>query len=193
MEKLNLNVDILRNNNKTKSNKKWFFEIFMLSLSLSVFFAMLSELMLSHTSLAMAFFLVFILVSISVIFDLIGVAVTACTIKPLLEYTKRQEKGALLAVKIVKNADRVSCICTDVVGDICSILCGAGGVSISLLLIKISPNINMAILSIIINAIIASITILGKAIGKSYALNNSVKIVLKVAKFLDFKKKPNKK
>ena len=180
------NVNILENKNRVKKNRKWFLEIFFLSLSLSVFFALLSELMLSHTSLALAFFLVFILVSISVIFDLIGVAVTACNIKPLLELDRRKEKGTTLAIKLVKNADKVSCICTDVVGDICSILCGAGGVSISLLMIKMIPQINTVILSIIINALIASITILGKAIGKSFALNNPTKIVLKVAKLLNF-------
>ena len=94
---------------------------------------------------------------------------------------------------MVKNADKISCICSDVVGDICSILCGAGGVTISVLLIKLLPGLNTLILTLTINAIIASIAVLGKAIGKTYAINNSVKVVLATGKLLSLFKKTSKK
>ena len=57
----------------------------------------------------------------SVIFDIIGMAVTAANMKVLLENKSRDVKGANIAIWLVKNAEKVSCICTDVVGDICSI------------------------------------------------------------------------
>ncbi|MBO5103257.1 MAG: hypothetical protein J6C13_04125 [Clostridia bacterium] len=174
---------------RAKRNTKWLVQIFFTSLSLSILFALIAELMLSHTSLALALFLILLLMGVSVVFDLIGVAVTACSIKPLLEMNKKNINGADIAVKLVKKADKVSCICTDVVGDICSILCGAGGVTITAILINISPTLNTFVVSLLINAMIASITILGKAIGKTYALNYSTKVVLKVARlFFLFKK-----
>ena len=171
---------------KKKKSNRWILEIFLLSLCLAILFALISELMLSHTSLALAFMLIVILTLLSVSFDLIGTAVTACNIKPFLEYSKRQEKGADRAIKLIKNAEKVSCICTDVVGDICSILSGAGGVSITVLVMRYFPSFNMVIVSIIINSLIASITILGKAIGKTYALANPTKVVLRVGKMLEF-------
>lgn len=179
---------------KQRSNRIWLIQIFFTSLSLSVLFALISELMLSNASLALALILILLLVSASVISDLIGVAITACNIKPLLEFSRKGVRGADIAVKLVKNADKVSCICSDVVGDICSILSGAGGVAISIIFINLLPNFSNILMSIIISSVIASITILGKAVGKTYALGDPVGVVLKVGKcFSIFKKKRKKR
>ena len=184
-----LKITILNKNEKIKPkrNTKWFIEIFLISLCLSILFSLISELMLSYTSVALALILILFLMVANVVFDVIGVAVTACSIKPILDLSRKNVKGASFALKMVKNADKISCICSDVVGDICSILCGAGGVTISVLLIKLFPGVNSLILSLIINSVIASIAVLGKAIGKTYALNYSQKIVLQVGKMLSFK------
>ncbi len=189
-----LKITILNKNEKIKPkrNTKWFIEIFLISLCLSILFSLISELMLSYTSVALALILILFLMVANVVFDVIGVAVTACNIKPILDLSRKNVKGASFALKMVKNADKISCICSDVVGDICSILCGAGGVTISVLLIKLFPGVNSLILSLIINSVIASIAVLGKAIGKTYALNYSQKIVLQVGKMLSFKGKISK-
>ncbi len=189
-----LKITILNKNEKIKPkrNTKWFIEIFLISLCLSILFSLISELMLSYTSVALALILILFLMVANVVFDVIGVAVTACSIKPILDLSRKNVKGASFALKMVKNADKISCICSDVVGDICSILCGGGGVTISVLLIKLFPGVNSLILSLIINSVIASIAVLGKAIGKTYALNYSQKIVLQVGKMLSFKGKISK-
>ena len=193
-DKDSLKITILNKNEKVKPkrNTKWFIEIFLISLCLSILFSLISELMLSYTSVALALILILFLMVANVVFDVIGVAVTACSIKPILDLSRKNVKGASFALKMVKNADKISCICSDVVGDICSILCGAGGVTISVLLIKLFPGVNSLILSLIINSVIASIAVLGKAIGKTYALNYSQKIVLQVGKMLSFKGKISK-
>ena len=178
---------------KPKSNKIWLVQIFFTSLCLSVLFALISELTLSHASLALALILIFLLIGTSVLFDLIGVAITACNIKPLLQLQQKGVRGAEIAVKLVKNADKVSCVCSDVIGDICSILSGAGGVAISVIIVNLLPNFSNILLSIIISSVIASLTILGKAIGKTYALNDSVNIVLRVGRCLSIFKKSAKK
>ena len=174
---------------KPKSNKIWLVQIFFTSLCLSVLFALISELTLSHASLALALILIFLLIGTSVLFDLIGVAITACNIKPLLQLQQKGVHGAEVAVKLVKNADKVSCVCSDVIGDICSILSGAGGVAISVIIVNLLPNFSNILMSIIISSVIASLTILGKAIGKTYALNDSVNIVLRVGRCLSIFKK----
>ena len=178
---------------KAKSNKVWLVQIFFVSLCFSIMFALISELMLANASLALSLFLIVLLVVVSVIFDLIGMAVTACSIRPLLDYKQKGIRGADVSIKLVKNADKISCICTDVVGDICSILIGAGGVTISIILISYFPQFNSILMSILISSIIASISVLGKAIGKTYAINNSVKVVLATGKLLSLFKKARKK
>ncbi len=178
---------------KPRTNRLWLVQIFFTSLCLSVLFALISELTLSHASLALALFLITLLVGTSVLFDLIGVAITACNIKPLLELQQKGVRGASVAVKLVKNADKVSCVCSDVIGDICSILSGAGGVAISVIIINLLPNFSNILLSIIISSVIASLTILGKAIGKSYALNDPVSIVMAVSRALMVVYRPRKK
>lgn len=185
----------LEKSKKPMSLKLWYIELFVVSLSLCFIFAIISQLMLIHANLALALFLILILIAVSVIFDIVGVAVAASHIKPFLELkSKGYKKGLVQAISLVKNADRVSSICTDVVGDICSILSGAGGVAISIILVKEFPGWNNAVLSTLISSLIAALTVLGKAMGKSYALNYSTKILLSVGKFLNIfarkKKKP---
>ncbi len=186
---------IILNNKKLKpkANKIWLVQVFIISLCLSVSFAFISQLTLSHAGLALALFMILLLVFVSVITDIIGVAITACSIKPFLDLSQKGIRGADISVKLIKNADKVSSICADVIGDICSILSGAGGVAISVIFCNLFPGVSSIIISIIISSIIASITILGKAIGKTYAMNNPVSIVLRVGKYLSFFRKIKKK
>ncbi|MBR4270085.1 MAG: hypothetical protein IKQ31_00170 [Clostridia bacterium] len=167
---------------KVRANKKWLCQIFLLSLVLSIAFSLLAQLTLSHTNLAISLILIAVLIIISVIADIVGVAVTACNVKPLLENIEKGVFGARLGLRIVKQADKASSICSDVIGDICSILSGAGGVSITLQLTELFSSVSSFVLALFVNAIIASLSIVGKAVGKTYALNNPLKIVLIVGK-----------
>ena len=167
------------------SSKLWYFEIFAVSLSLCFIFAIMSQLILMRSNLVLALFVILVLIIISVIFDIIGVAVAASHIKPFLELkSKGYKRGVDQAIKLVKNADRVSSVCTDVIGDICSILSGAGGVAVSIFIIAEFESFNSAILSTLISSLIAALTVLGKALGKTYALNCSTKVLLGVGKFM---------
>ena len=178
---------------KQKARRKgWIWQITLLSLALSALFAVISELMLSHTNLILALLLILILVAISVLFDIIGMAVTAGNVKPLLENKSRGVRGAEVAVWLVKNADKVSSICTDVIGDICSILSGAAGVAISIIIVSNTPSIGSFFISILISSLIASINVLAKAIGKTYAIRCADIILLKIGKFLSIIKNKKK-
>ena len=165
-----------------KTNKKWLSQIFFMSLGLSIAFSLLAQLTLSHTNLGISLCLICVLIIISVVADIVGVAVTACNVKPLLENIEKRTFGARFGLKIVKNADKTSSICSDVIGDICSILSGAGGVAITVQLGILMPGVSEFVLALLVNAIIASLSIVGKAVGKTYALNNPLKIVITVGK-----------
>ena len=193
---------IVNNDNNVKVNalekqksksKHWLWQITLLSLLLSGAFGVISELMLAHTSLTLALILIILLVFVGLTFDIIGMAVTAGNIKSLLEQKSRGTRGIEFGITLVKNADKVSSVCTDVIGDICSILSGAGGVAISVILSNQIPSINPFILSIVVSALIAAINVLIKAIGKSYAIRNSDKIIIKLGYILSFILKRQKK
>ena len=102
----------------------------------------------------------------------------------------RKVKGANIAVKFKKNADKVSSFCCDVIGDVCGIISGAAGTAITTIL-TIEFKFNLLVTGLIVAATIASLTIGGKAIGKSYAINKSDIILYKYTKFISniYKKK----
>ncbi len=175
-------VEVLSAKKPAKFNLKWLLQIFIVSLVLSIVFTLLSQVILNHSNLVLSICLISVLIFISVIADIIGVAVTACSVKPILDMVENKKRGAKFALSIVKKADKTSSICSDVIGDICSILSGAGGVSITIQILSMCPSVSNFFLSLFINALLASLSILGKAIGKTYALSNPLKIVLSVGK-----------
>ena len=133
--------------------------------------------------LAAATLLIFVLLGI--VFDMVGVAVTAADSAPFHAMASHKEKGGKEAIWLINNAERVSSICNDVVGDICGIISGTTAAVIVLLLQK-SFSISNTLASIIITALISGITIGGKALGKSTAIKQSTKVVTAAAKFLSF-------
>ena len=100
-------------------------------------------------------------------------------------------KGADVATILKKNAAKVSSFCNDVVGDICGIISGSAGVSITVTLTKLS-DINSLLLSLIVTALIASLTIGGKALGKGIAIKKANNILYTFSKFLSYFYKPKK-
>ena len=95
----------------------------------------------------------------------------------------RKVKGASVAVMFKKNAEKVSSFCCDVIGDICGIISGAAGTTISLQLATVT-GIDVLWTSLLVAAVIASLTIGGKAIGKSFAINKSDIILYSFAKIV---------
>ena len=84
-----------------------------------------------------------------------------------------QVYGAKTSLKLIKNASKVANICADVIGDICGVLSGAISAMIAA---KIAEKTG-ANLQFVISALVASLTVGGKALGKDVANRNSTKIV----------------
>ena len=108
---------------------------------------------------------------------MVGTAVASCDIQPFLSMSARKVKGAKTAVKLVKNAEKVSSVCADIIGDICGIISGACGAAI---VIKQFADGTSIIISVLFSAFIAALTVFGKSLGKSYAMTNSNKIIYMV-------------
>ncbi len=172
---------------------RWAFRMFFIAISMSLFFGFISQALLTEMGILFATFGIFVFIFISVMFDMVGIAAASAEIEVFEDWIKKGIKGANVGFKLCQNSEKVCSFCADVVGDICSTLCGAGGACIVVALTANTKNSQLLMLtSITTSALIAGITILFKALMKERALKNSNKIILKLGVFfvkLFFKEK----
>ncbi len=171
---------------KPQKRNTWFVKALFLTLILSFTFSLISELVIGNAPLAVAYLLIVLLIVIAVVTDMIGTAAAACDIEPFLAMSARKVKGSKMAVRLVKNAEKVSSVCADIIGDICGIVSGACG---SAIVVKQFVDGTSIFVSVLFSAVIAAITVSGKAFGKTYAMTNSNKIIFAVARVLSVFKK----
>lgn len=178
----------MKKNDKKKSKNFWLWpvKILLLAIFLSLGFSLLSELSLSNTSIIVAVIVILVFLIISIFFDMLGLAVASCSLEPFTAMAARKVKGAKQAIDLVKNADKVSSICNDVIGDVCGILSGAAGASIVAKIALTGGGFMTIFIPSLISAIIAGLTIFGKAALKRVAINHCDGITLKLAKFINF-------
>ncbi|MBE6065358.1 hypothetical protein [Clostridium cochlearium] len=186
---------IVKSNNKNKkngkgnSNSKWIITIIVWTILISGGVSLLSDMLLRNVNILVAFIILIFIISIGVIFDIIGVAVTAAEERPFHARASKKVPGAKIAVKLIRNADKVSNLCNDVVGDVCGIISGTTGAVIVAKIMKQTSFLNVTLLTAIIGALIAALTIGGKAWGKSFAIKQSEIIIDKVSKIIYIVKK----
>ena len=166
-----------------KSNIGWIIKIILITFMISMIFSSISETFIPRINLIGGVIILFIFIGLGVLFDMIGVAFTSVNEEPFHAKSSRKVIGASTAVKLIKNADRVSSFCNDVVGDICGILSGSAGVMIASTIIN-NFKFNPFLVSLIVTSIIASLTIGTKAMGKSVAIKNNEKIVFRFSKII---------
>ncbi|HZJ56767.1 MAG TPA: hypothetical protein VFD89_00820 [Clostridia bacterium] len=176
-----------RNNKKKGGSFKnhWVLKIFFITFAISVVLSIISQKAFSSSDgLLLPLFIILVIIFVGVIFDIIGISVASAPETPFLSMSAKRIKGAKQALRLIKNADIVSNFCNDVVGDICGIISGAAGsmLVLKMIFLGISPDP----LTILISSLIAAITVAGKAIGKSLAINNSQRIVYGVGYLLSF-------
>lgn len=161
----------------------WILKIIILAFSISFVFSFLSETFIPNVNIIIGIIILLLFILIGILFDMVGVAVQAADVAPFHSMNSRKVKGADIAVKFKKNADKVSSFCNDVIGDICGIISGTAG-SIIALKIATSLSLNSFYVILVVTAFISAITIGGKAMGKSIAINKSNYILYEAAKII---------
>ena len=168
---------------KEKVNVKWIAQIALISFTISFGLSFVSEIAIPNLSVVWGILLTLAFVFIGILFDIVGVAVTGADEKVFHSMNSRQVKGSKVAVLFKKNADKVSSFCCDVIGDICGIVSGASASAVSIGLAA-TFNWNLLLVSLTVAAVVASLTIGGKACGKSFAINKSDVILYEFAKII---------
>ena len=166
-------------NKKSESSRyRWALTAFLLAVGMSALLSFASESVLSQAGLILVLFIL-----LGIVFDIIGVAVTAADPKPFHSMAAHREKGAKEALSLLRNADRVSSVCNDVVGDICGIVSGATG-AVIVARLQSGLNFQSVWISVGVTALVSGLTIGGKAIGKPFAMNQSKQVVYLAGRFL---------
>ena len=172
---------------KRERNKqiKWVVTIFLVTILISGTISFFSDILMENSSMAVAFLILLAIIFIGIVFDIIGMAVATADEKPFHAMAARKVPGARAAISLLRNAERVSSICNDVVGDICGIVSGTTAAVIVAHLQR-SLTVSSVLLSIAVTALISGLTIGGKAIGKNIAIDCCTAVVFRAGRIMHF-------
>ena len=172
---------------------RWVVTVFFVTLVVSGMISLISDEVMASSGLLAAFAILLGIVFLGIIFDIIGMAVATASEKPFHSMAARKVPGAQEAIRLLRNAERVSSICNDVVGDICGVVSGSASATIAALILTHVDLVWPRAVSLAMSALVAGLTVGGKAIGKTIAVNSCTQIVHLVGRVLHtlnrFKKK----
>ena len=126
--------------------------------------------------------LLLFIILIGIFFDIIGISATAASETPFHAKAAKRVFGAAHTVKLIRNADKVAIFAIDVVGDISGPISGALGAAIVFQILASRPTPLELYFETITTALIAAVTVTGKAMGKGYAIREANSIIYNVGK-----------
>lgn len=173
-----------------KNSIKWSVSIAVITFVLAAIFSVTSNMVLNGVAWYTGLVVVLIIVFIGIFFDMLGIAATAADETPFHAMAAKKVYGARYSIKIVRNADRFASFCNDVIGDISGIISGTAS---AIVIIQLAVSFQLEggslreyIVSVTLTSIIASLTVGGKALGKTFAITYSKDIIFRVGKVLQF-------
>lgn len=171
---------------KKERNKtiRWVVTIFFVTMLISGAISFASNEIMANSTMAVAFLILLTIVLIGIIFDIIGVAVTSADEKPFHSMAARKVPGAQEAIRLLRNAERVSSICNDVIGDICGVVSGSASAAIASQILQNFTFTWPQLVTLVMSALVAGLTVGGKAVGKTFAIGSCTVIVQMVGKVL---------
>ncbi len=154
-----------------------------MSLALSAVLSFFSSSALNGAGAVVAIIVLAVFILLGIVFDMVGVAVTAADPRPFHSMAAHKEKGGREAIRLLNRASEVSSFCNDVVGDICGIVSGS---TAAVIVVQLQRDFNTTsvLISIGVTALISGLTIGGKALGKTVAINESTNVVYRVARIM---------
>lgn len=158
----------------------------LLSFLLAVTVSYLSDLTLSNAPVWIALLVVLILIATGILFDILGTSVAGADDTPLNAMAAKRVNGARQALWLVRNADKVANFANDVVGDVAGAVSGAAGSTVAIQMNRLLHGGAAAedITMLVTVGLIASLTVGGKAAGKTFALNRATDVVVAAGRII---------
>ena len=163
---------------------RWVVTIFLVTIVISGIISFISDEVMSRSGIVTAFLILLAIILVGIIFDIIGMAVATAEEKPFHSMAARKVPGAQAAIRLLRNAERVSSICNDVVGDICGVVSGSASATIAAQILQGADFGFPQMISLLMSAFCAGLTVGGKAIGKTFAVNSATVIVHAVGRMI---------
>ena len=160
-----------------KKTRRWVITIFLATIAISAAISLASDFVMGKSSMGVAFLILLMIVFIGILFDIVGMAVATADEKPFHAMAARKVKGAKECIMLLRNAERVSSICNDVVGDICGVVSGSASATIAA---QVLQNFELSVASVVplvLSSLVAALTVGGKAVGKGIAVKGCTDIV----------------
>jgi len=168
---------------KDSGRARWAVQVFCISVVLSGALSFASGEVLEGAGLALAFAVLAAFIVLGIVFDIIGVAVTAADEKPFHSMAAHRTPGAKEALGLIRRASKVSSFCNDVVGDICGIISGSTA-AVIVVRLQSAFSLRSALISLAVTALVSGLTIGGKAMGKAFAIDKSTAVLQLVGRVL---------
>lgn len=176
--------------NSLKKSLNWSLIVAVITLVLAAIFSIVSTVILSGVSWGIGMIIVLLIVLIGVLSDTIGVAATAASEKPFNAMASEKVPGAKQSVLITRNADRFSNFTNDVIGDIAGVISGTASayvvIQLGLQIGYTEGSMIQFVISVLFTSIIAALTVGGKSIGKTIAIQYSTEIIAYVGRLFYF-------
>lgn len=169
---------------RIKPDWKWIWTISGSTVVISSAMSFLSGEVLSAGGMLLSALVLLSIILLGIVFDILGMAVTAADEKPFHSMAAKKVPEASTALRLLRRAERVSSFCNDVVGDICGVISGSAAAIIAAsAIVNMEPGLAQLV-QLLMSAIVAALTVGGKAFGKSIAMNNSEQIIHAAAKVI---------
>jgi CBS domain containing-hemolysin-like protein len=187
----------LRDRKLNKKKDNWVLKITIITFFIALFLGFFSDILSKNLNIYVSFLVLVVIIFIGILFDIVGIAIASADEKPLHAMSSRKIKGARQALILLKNAEKTTNFCNDVVGDIAGIISGATSTTIGTYLILVTTDkiefLNNPLAHIfifaIVSAFVAGLTVGGKAFGKKIAIIKANDIVFFVGRVISIIKK----
>lgn len=163
---------------------RWVITIFLVTIVISATISLISDEIMGSSGIVTAFFILLAIILIGILFDIIGVAVTSADETPFHSMAARKVPGAQESIRLLRNASKVGSICNDVIGDVCGVVSGSASATIAALVISKTAFGWPQVVTLAMSALVAGLTVGGKALGKSFAMNSATIIVHTVGRVI---------
>lgn len=167
-----------------KTDVSWIVKTIIITFTMSGVFNILSSGIMNMLNIWIAVLILLLIILCGILFDIIGMAVTTADEAPFHSMAAKKVKHANTAINLVKSKDKVSNFCNDVVGDICGIVSGSASAAVVAYIVQLTPISNSFVISLLITASVAAVTVGGKAMGKTIAIKYSNFIVYNAARII---------
>jgi len=181
-----------KKNKKSNSNIKWVIQAILFTFVLSTIFNAGSTIMLEDVSVVVKIIVLVAIIFFGVLIGMIGMAAMAADEVPFHSMAARRVKGAEEALAILKNRDRVSNFCCDIIGGICGIVSGSSAAFLSVRVVVMFPNFNSTVITLGIMGTVAALSVGGNAVATTFSVEHSNDITFFAARIIRLFKRKKK-